>query len=395
MAKYYKSGATVWNSASSWSATSSAGSDNAGIPTATDAVIFDSGSGNCSLITTTGLAASIDFSAYTHTITFNAGLTVSGNMTLGASMGIAGSSTVAINANATLISNGKIMSVPFNISGAYTITIAGGSNFICSNTTTLNNASLVINTTTTEKFEFRGTSGQNITITCGGTATMYFTGTNTIASSTCTSNITFDCGANTTTFGSAQNLAFKTGTITYTSGTVTTNTSTLTIQGTCTLSTNGMNWATINMNPSPSLTNITITLNSLLSATNLANTNNMTSYAITFAGSAGFTVTNLNIANGLGALTLTNGNTYTVTTSIYNYSASNSTHNKINSVTPGTKVTLTLNNGASCNLAYVDGTDIDSSGGRTITTWKGTLSNTTNWLSYGDYMGTVGTTFAN
>ena len=389
-AKYFKSGATTWNTANNWSATSSSGSDNAGIPTSSDAVIFDAGSGTCSLATTTGVCASIDFTNYTHTITFTVGLTCSGNITLGASMGIAGGSTVTINGNSTLTSNGKVLSTPFSTTGTVTLTIAGGNNWICSSVISLN-TNCTLNTTTTEKFEIRGSSNQNVVANCTGTATLYFTGFNNIQNSTTTNNIIFDCGVNTLTIVSGQTLNFKTGTITYTSGTITTTGSTLVLQGNCTISTNGMSWATVNLNPSPSLTNFTVTLNSLFSANTIANVNNMTSYAITFAGSSGFTVGALSYTNSLGTLILTYGNTYTVTSSFICATSPPTAHFLLKSSSAGNKVVLTLTNGATCSVGYLDFTDVDNSLGRTINTFKGTLSNTNNINSYTDCCYTIGT----
>jgi len=47
--------------------------------------------------------------------------------------------------------------------------------------------------------------------------------------------------------------------------------------------------------------------------------------------------------------------------------------------TINTTILLTLNRGATHDLSFVNATDIDSSAGTTIYTYKGTLSNATNW----------------
>ena len=67
--RYFKSGATTWNTAANWSASSSAGVDNAGVPTTADIAIFDSASGSC-LINATVSCAGINInSGYVGVIT--------------------------------------------------------------------------------------------------------------------------------------------------------------------------------------------------------------------------------------------------------------------------------------------------------------------------------------
>jgi len=56
----------------------------------------------------------------------------------------------------------------------------------------------------------------------------------------------------------------------------------------------------------------------------------------------------------------------------------------IKSTLAGTQSTLILQNGARCNLGYVNATDINSSGGRTIQSFNGVLSNTINWNVFND-----------
>jgi hypothetical protein len=77
--RFYKSGATVWNSANSWSATGPAALDNAGIPTSADDVIFELGSGlACAVTTTIGVCNNLTTTGYTGTITLNVDLHVFG-----------------------------------------------------------------------------------------------------------------------------------------------------------------------------------------------------------------------------------------------------------------------------------------------------------------------------
>ena len=83
MARYYKSTATVWNLASSWSATSSTATDNAGIPSTTDDVIFDATSGATCAVSTSGAilignCRNFTTTGYTGTITLNVDLNIYG-----------------------------------------------------------------------------------------------------------------------------------------------------------------------------------------------------------------------------------------------------------------------------------------------------------------------------
>lgn len=60
-------------------------------------------------------------------------------------------------------------------------------------------------------------------------------------------------------------------------------------------------------------------------------------------------------------------------------SGTSASHNSFVSATGGTRVFMTLLNGGTQDMMFTDGTDIDSSLGQTIWTYKGTLSNTVNW----------------
>jgi len=123
--RYFKSGATVWNSAASWSATSSAGGDSAGVPSPTDDAIFDSGSGSCN-VNVTSVCLSLNFTGYTGTLAMSNGITISGSLTLSNSMTIGGASGLTFNASGTWTSNGKTWPNNVTVSSTSTITISGG-----------------------------------------------------------------------------------------------------------------------------------------------------------------------------------------------------------------------------------------------------------------------------
>lgn len=383
--RFYKSSATVWNNANSWSATSSSGVDNAGIPTSSDAVTFDAGSANCSLVTTTGVCVSVDFTNYTHTITMSVNINVSGNITLGTGATFSGAGQLVSASSGTLTSNGKVLTVPYTVSGGVTVTIAGGNNWIMSNTVTLNSTS-VINTTTSEQFECRGTSTSiaNALTTGGGTATILLSGSGSVTGGT-NNNFTINTSG-TYNFGS---FTFKTGIWTYTSGTVNFSTNLFTILGTCTLNTGAIQFYDV------SITNFTagtVTLNSTLNVSHNFTFNVSLVTSLTFAGSAGFNVANfINSMTGTQAIILTHGNTYTVTTSFTSVSSTPTSHGIIKSDAGGSQANLILSNPSTCSIGYLDATDINSNTGRTINTFKGTLSNTSNWNSYTDCCYTIGT----
>lgn len=150
MAKYAKAAGGNWSASATWSATSSAGADSAGAPTATDDVIFDAGANNIVTVdTTTCVAKTLTCQNAANKITFTSGqkLTVSGNVTFVASMTLAGTGNLTINAAATITSGGVTFpgSLTFSINGTVTLgdswTVTGLVNTTV-NTTTLNTNTL-------------------------------------------------------------------------------------------------------------------------------------------------------------------------------------------------------------------------------------------------------------
>ena len=214
--------------------------------------------------------------------------------------------------------------------------------------------------------------------TIAGTTTFRFVGTTTtllVAGGTTQNNITFVSG--TVTFSGA-NFAYNTGTITYSGGTVNTGTTNLNVASSTTFNTNGMTWNSITFTGASA----TITLNSALSVTTL--TEQMvggTPWTVTFAGTSGFTVGTLLFSQSSGRiLTLKSGITYTITTALTSTVSTSAGHNIINcSTVNGTKAIFTLQQGATQDLSFVDGTDLDSTAGKTIWSYKGTLTRALNW----------------
>lgn len=275
--RYFKTGATVWNSANSWSTSSAAGVDNAGIPTVSDDAIFTSTSGTaCAVTTTAGVCLTLNTTGYTGTITLNTTATVSGNITLGASTTMAGSSALICNASATLTSNGNTtINCPFtlnNVSTSNTYTLADNWTLNGLFTTSANAGALTHtingnNIYCKAGFTINGGSVSSATLTTG-TTTINMIGTGTIIQSANSAgglgnNLVFNTSG-TITLPSA--MYYKTGTFQYVLGSVV-GVCTLNITGNCNVHMNG--YAT-NITLACAVNSTTITLNSNFSGIGLS-----------------------------------------------------------------------------------------------------------------------------
>ena len=224
------------------------------------------------------------------------------------------------------------------------------------------------------------------TTTTIGTVTLLFSGTGTINSATGVIGINIVINTSgTITFNNTQ-IYFGNITFTTTAGTINAGTGTvyLKVSG-VTLNAPLCTFYNLQINPS-SIGNFTVNNNNTLAVSNIFSiTNSFATYTVTFAGTNGFSTNTLQGLNSLSNLVLTYGNTYTITnafTYLYQTTAGNTP--TVKSSSTGNKVVLTLNQGATCQLGYVNFTDVDASNGRTITTFDGTLSNTLNILSFTD-----------
>ena len=135
--RYLKAAGGVWTATGTtcWSATSSSGEDNAAPPTASDAAILDSGSGNVT-ISAASVGLSMNCTGYTGTITLNSTLTLSGSCTLSATtnMTTSGGGELRFAANATLTTNGVVIPGGLRTNSNYTITL--GSDATCTGSLT-------------------------------------------------------------------------------------------------------------------------------------------------------------------------------------------------------------------------------------------------------------------
>lgn len=394
----------AWNGTVSSQTSNSLNWTPAGLPTITSNITFLTN--NNITINATLTCLSINFGTYTGTLTMNANWTCgSGAITLSSGMTIvytSGTFTYQPGASgASLNSNGKAFPIPitFNGSSGATITIGSGNNWIQTGAITFTGLAVhTFNTTTSEQLEIQGnwTSGAGTSgVATNGTATFLVSGTaSTISSGANTALVENNMTINSSGTVTIGNFYFGAATFTYTAGTMnftgTFKTFNTTISTTST---------TFNLSSSINFSNVslgvgTVTINtSILNVTGTLNcVFTVTSSTTTFAGNKGWTAASFSTSSYTGApasnnMALTVGNTYTITNSMNSTNFYSPSRLTIKSATGGTPATLNLSSAATCNNGYLNFTDIDASGGRTITTFAGTLSNTTNIVSLTDWGG--------
>jgi fibronectin-binding autotransporter adhesin len=142
--RYWVGGNANWDgtAGTKW-ATTSGGAGGAAVPTASDDVFLDNGTGTGNVtVNATSVCKSLTCTGYIGTFTMSAQLTVSGSVTFVAGMTLAGSSTFIVSENGTLTSNGKTIPFPLALSpgtgGGCTYTLAD--DWTCSSTVTVGSA---------------------------------------------------------------------------------------------------------------------------------------------------------------------------------------------------------------------------------------------------------------
>jgi len=231
------------------------------------ALVYDANGFN---VTATGILAN---GATSKTLDMGEGTwTVSGNIQLSSGMTFTPStSTVTVNETSTIKTGGKAFSgFTFGATKTYTLgddlnvdgTLTIGSGF----TATVNSNSIKASA---------GITLGNETSVLAGSATLLYDGTGTLTgnSGTISTNWTINTGGTLTLSGIIK---YDTGTLTYTAGTVDAGTSTLSIVGSCTLNTDGIDWYTI-----AQTNGIVVTLTSDITITN----------DVTSPGASGFSYT--------------------------------------------------------------------------------------------------------
>lgn len=404
-----------WDAVGTW--------DEGIVAVAGDAVIprADGTSGNLTVNVASACTTFMNSAnAYTGTITFDATLTITSTTKLPAGATIAGTvGGIAFNGGAlSWTSNGKtVPNLTINTAATYTLVddahVTGTLTYGIGSSISINfnGNTLTVDGNFTENHG-TGTAAGTTEIILGGTGTWSNAGTGPLRN-----NLTINTAGTITVSG---NVRYNTGTLTYTAGTVTTTGSTLNcILGT-TLATNGITWADVvfagtsqshalssNLNASGTITvsgatgttftgagslvgNVTITngqtftLNNTLGINAPSATLTLPNAALTINGTAGFDVgalTTASIATSTKTHTLHYGNTYRVRSAISNLGATAIIRHAIVSDTPGSKVALTVDSGATMDLLFCDPTDVDSSGGQKIFTCRGTVTTSTNWTT--------------
>jgi hypothetical protein len=352
-----------WNATANtnWSATSG-GANNASIPTSADDVFFDSAGNSSSTIsaTITILSLTID-SGYTSTMTHNATLTIAGNVTLGANYTIAGTAQLTISAASTITSNGKTWPNNVSVTGTNTKTLVG--DFTINGTLSIDGA-MTLNSTTSEiLFVNNGFAGVQSTV---GTTTIYLQGGSWGGNASIQNNLTLN--GNITITGTKS---YRTGILKYLSGTIITTGSTISCSGTTTFDTFGMSFNNVDLLIG------TFTLNSKL----VCNTIIFGFSNTIFTGSFGFDTNNVVLNGSNSSRTLGTGITYTINNSI----TGTVVNNTFTSSSATIRANLVLGYNATCSI-LANFTRIDASGGRTINTWNGTVTDCINVRNYSDLL---------
>ncbi len=257
---------------------------------------------------------------------------------------------------------------PFVSDGIHIVPVTLTADVTISGTTTSSDANVI-----NGAFNW-GTGGLTTTGNVTGTATLLFNGTGTWtgAAGSLANNCTINTAGTLTLSGT---LLYTTGTLTYTAGTVSAGSSILSIGGNSTLATNGMTWANITLSAA-----LTLTLSSLLS---VSGTFTLPNAAVTLAGAGNFSVGTLTTATITAArvYTMDTGNTYTITSALTIIGLVGGHVSFAGSSVAGTKAIMTLAGAASQDVGFCDATDIDSSLGQAIFSYKGTLTRATNWTA--------------
>lgn len=244
------------------------------------------------------------------------------------------------NAITTLISDLNVAnSISWSVNSTQNLQVLGGKNVNFSGSS----------------FALFGTTG----CTLSGNVTVNFYGSPTITSNGISTTVSvplvFNCGSNNVTFPQNGNVTY-TKPITFNSlGSLITTNNTFRL---------GSGSSIINY-----LTGITF--NNIAIAGNTS-----------FSGTEGFTVSNLTGGTANAVLTLQSNNSYYLTSGI-NLAGTATSPMTLSSSTLGNRAILVLNNTPNTTqaVAHINTRDIDSSLGKTIWNYKGTLTNNLNWNS--------------
>lgn len=476
-ARFWVGGNDTWDATAGtkW-ATTSGGAGGAAVPTASDDVTLDAGTGHGNVTISGGrVCKSLTCTNYTDTLNMGGTITVSGSVTLGSGMTITGASALIVNATGTLTSNSKTWPNDLTLSsGAGGITVSG---------TWTNTGTVTMNTFTSSSIN-TGTIACQTHFTLGatpgavGTGTISMVGTGNATFGTFATNFNFNFNTSGTITIASTATWFARGTLSWTAGTVvlgttklnfnlnatcntgtgitwgdvdiisagstltllsdlnmsgnlllSTGTTTQTINGAFNINVGGnvstqgttsitLGTATIVMNGTGSLStasstqlrnNLTINSAGTITLSGTINYNTGT-FTYTAAGSlvvtgsvlkcnvnttiagVGFTMAGLNISAAGVTVTVVNGQTYHISESITAVGTAAS-HAVLKSNSAGNQAIVIINQGATQDNGFLNVTDIDTRGGQTGWSYKGTLSNATNWQALPTQPKTIASTF--
>ena len=220
--------------------------------------------------------------------------------------------------------------------------------------------------------------GGNVTSTTGneqiiGTASLVLNGTGTlnIGSNSASSGLYLATTINTAGTVTISSVTLNNGgSITYTAGTVITTSSTLYLAGAATtLNTSGVTWNNVQVITSTT----TVTLNSLLSISGT-----LTLLTSTWAGTAGFSTSQMTCTTAGATIILHATNTYAVT-SVLTLTGTKASRIIFKSSSTSVNTLFNLTPGATQAVNFVNAQFVDSSGGYTIHNYGGLLTTTINW----------------
>lgn len=306
-----------------------------------------------------GGSCTLDVAALTW---YRINITVNGTITLASALNISG--VLAIS-SATLTFSGA-----YAIS-AGTCTISGGTNITLAADVTIAGLTTVSSTDATISGAYHWhTGGLTLSRVLSGSTTIVLTGGTLTTTFQFYNKVIFDGDV---TF-SGTILSYS-PLITWVSGAISVGTTIWSQRASTTFDTAGMSFANLTITVAS-----TITINSLLTVTG---TLTLPDFAVTFAGTAGWTVGTLGFAAVTYSRTYTfkEGITYTILTSFTFVSPTSSAASRgtFTSAHATTRAIITLAYGASQTVAHLNATRIDSSLGQAIFSAEGTITNSYNW----------------
>lgn len=343
-----------WNSNTNWSGTDGGGSGSS-FPVNGDAVSFTTLSLNANIaINVTSACTSLACTGtYAGTLSGSGQLTVAGSITFLSTMTITATGKLVASSTGTLTSNTKQWTGDMTFASGGVSTLAdnwtiNGNTIISANTVNSNNLNCNANLT------FSGNPAGTINVIMNGTGTWSGTG--------CRLNLEINTTGNITISGAVSFSNAVTLKITAVN-TLTTSGSTITFAGTA---------PTFTCNLTGMAFNAIVCATSTASSTTFNGTNgfSMASFTNTTANT---TCTWNDTTSNSGA---TKGYTITSALTLTGTAASPIT---MASSSGSVSATFTLNQGATEDVGFVTATRMDSSLGRTIWDYKGTLTSTSNW----------------